>query len=68
MPLAQDEIAGRVRANLERSREDAYAVTQALRKHPGADALSDERLDEICRPERYLSRLAPVFERLAALT
>ena len=65
------------------SREDSYAVTQAaametwqtgvpfretLRKHPEADVLSDERLDEICRPDRYLSRLGPVFERLAALT
>jgi len=65
------------------SREDAYAVTQAaametwqsgvpfretLRKHPEADALTDERLDEICRPDRYLSRLAPVFDRLAALS
>jgi adenylosuccinate lyase len=65
------------------SREDAYAVTQAaametwqsgvpfretLRKHPEADALTDERLDEVCRPERYLARLGPVFERLAALS
>jgi adenylosuccinate lyase len=65
------------------SREDAYAVTQAaametwrsgvpfretLRKHPEADALSDERLDEICRPDRYLARLGPVFDRLAALS
>ncbi len=64
------------------SREDAYAVTQAaametwqtgvpfretLRKHPEADKLADDRLDEICRPERYLSRLSPVFDRLAAL-
>jgi adenylosuccinate lyase len=65
------------------SREDAYAVTQAaametwqtgvpfretLRKHPEAAAVTDERLDAICRPERYLARLAPVFERLAALS
>ncbi|MCA1824598.1 MAG: adenylosuccinate lyase, partial [Frankia sp.] len=65
------------------SREDAYAVTQAaameswssgvpfrdtLRKHPEADALTDVRLEEVCRPERYLARLAPVFDRLEALT
>ena len=64
------------------SREDAYAFVQAaamqtwetgmpfretLRRRPEADALTDERLDEVCRPERYLARLAPVFERLAAL-
>ncbi|MCW2543547.1 MAG: adenylosuccinate lyase [Frankiales bacterium] len=30
--------------------------------------LDEERLDEVCRPERYLERLAPVFERLAVLT
>ena len=30
--------------------------------------LDEARLDEVCRPERYLARLAPVFERLAALT
>jgi adenylosuccinate lyase len=65
------------------SREDAYAVTQAaametwntgvpfretLRKHPEAEALSDDRLDDICRPERYVERLGPVFDRLEALT
>jgi adenylosuccinate lyase len=65
------------------SREDAYAVVQAaametwesgvpfretLRKHPDAERLSDARLDELMRPERYLARLTPVFDRLAALT
>jgi adenylosuccinate lyase len=65
------------------SREDSYAVVQSaametwqsgvpfretLRKHPEAEPLTDERLDEICRPERYLARLAPVFDRLAALS
>ena len=30
--------------------------------------LDEARLDAVCRPERYLERLAPVFERLAALT
>ena len=30
-------------------------------------ALDEARLDEVCRPERYLARLAPVFDRLAAL-
>ena len=31
-------------------------------------SLDEARLDEVCRPERYLERLGPVFERLAALT
>jgi adenylosuccinate lyase len=30
--------------------------------------LDEARLDEVCRPERYLERLGPVFERLAELS
>ncbi len=30
-------------------------------------SLDEQRLDDICRPERYLRRLDPVFDRLAAL-
>jgi adenylosuccinate lyase len=65
------------------SREDAYAVVQAaamatwesgvpfretLRKHPESERLTDATLDELMRPERYLARLTPVFDRLGALT
>jgi len=39
----------------------------AQAKQAGVE-LDEARLDEVCRPERYLERLAPVFERLAALT
>jgi adenylosuccinate lyase len=31
-------------------------------------ALDETRLDEVCRPERYVARLGPVFERLAKLS
>jgi adenylosuccinate lyase len=31
-------------------------------------ALDEARLDEVCRPERYVERLAGVFDRLAALS
>ena len=44
-------------------RETLTAEAQAA-----GQALDEARLDEVCRPERYLDRLAPVFERLAALT
>ena len=48
----------------------AYAfATETLRKH-AADAgrtLDEERLDAVCRPERYLERLSGVFDRVAAL-
>jgi adenylosuccinate lyase len=30
--------------------------------------LDEARLDEVCRPERYVARLGPVFERLAKLS
>ncbi|MGN6472918.1 MAG: adenylosuccinate lyase [Mycobacteriales bacterium] len=43
---------------------------ETLRKH-AADAgqtLDEARLDEVCRPERYLERLADVFDRVAALS
>jgi adenylosuccinate lyase len=42
---------------------------EMLRKH-AADAgqtLDEARLDEVCRPERYLDRLAELFDRVAAL-
>ena len=32
-----------------------------------ADKLNEERLDEVCRPERFVERLGPVFDRLTAL-
>ena len=31
-------------------------------------ALDEARLDEICRPERYVANLVPLFDRLAALS
>jgi adenylosuccinate lyase len=42
---------------------------ETLRKHAadGGLELDEARLDEICRPERYLERLVPVFDRLAQL-
>jgi adenylosuccinate lyase len=43
---------------------------EALRKQ-AADAalpLDEQRLDEVCQPERYVERLGPVFDRLATLS
>jgi adenylosuccinate lyase len=40
-----------------RARADAAGVT-----------LDEARLDEICRPERYVENLGPLFDRVAALT
>src|SRR5919205_4449621 len=42
---------------------------ETLRKHAAdnGQALDEERLDAVCRPERYLERLAGGFDRVAAL-
>ena len=41
-----------------------------LRKHAitSGHQIDDQRLDEVCRPERYTERLGGVFERLQRLT
>lgn len=43
---------------------------EALRAEAAArgQELDERRLDEACRPERYVERLGPVFERLERLT
>ena len=42
---------------------------ETLRKHAAevGHNLDDARLDEVCRPERFVGGLGPVFERVAAL-
>ena len=47
--------------------EPFRATLSAEAKEAGKE-LDEARLDQVCRPERYLERLAPVFERLAVLT
>jgi adenylosuccinate lyase len=49
--------------------ESGVPFRETLRKH-AADAdrtLDEERLDAVCRPERYLERLSGVFDRVRAL-
>jgi adenylosuccinate lyase len=43
---------------------------ETLRKRAAAQGqqLDEAALDEVCRPERYVERLGPVFDRLRALT
>jgi adenylosuccinate lyase len=43
---------------------------ETLRKHAAdnGQTLDEARLDDVCRPERYLDRLSDVFERVGALT
>jgi adenylosuccinate lyase len=50
--------------------EGGTPLRETLRKRAAAvgQPLDEARLDEIFRPERYVSRLGPVFERLARLS
>jgi adenylosuccinate lyase len=47
---------------------EPFRSTLTAEASAAGQKLDEERLDEVCRPERYLERLAPVFERLAALS
>ena len=51
--------------------ETGVPFRETLRKHAaaagGGIALDEARLDEVCRPERFVERLGPVFDRVAAL-
>jgi len=65
----EDAYALTQRAAME-TWSSAVPFRETLRKH-AADAgrtLDEGRLDEACRPERYLARLGGVFDRLAELT
>ncbi len=46
---------------------EPFRVTLSAAAAAAGKELDEARLDEVCRPERYLERLAPVFDRLAAL-
>jgi adenylosuccinate lyase len=50
--------------------ETGTPFRETLRKHAAAQGrdLDEAALDEVCRPERYVARLGPVFDRLRALT
>jgi len=50
--------------------ESGVPFRETLRKHAAdsGQTLDEARLDDVCRPERYLSRLSGVFDRVAALS
>ena len=47
---------------------EPFRATLTAEAEAAGQQLDEARLDEVCRPERYLERLAPVFDRLAALS
>lgn len=50
--------------------QDGTPFRGTLRKSAGdsGQSLDDNRLDEVCRPERYVERLGPMFARLEELS
>jgi len=45
-----------------------FRDTLRARAEKAGHRLDEARIDEVCRPERYLEHLAPVFDRLAELS
>ncbi|HMA46752.1 MAG TPA: lyase family protein, partial [Frankiaceae bacterium] len=68
--LSREDAYALVQAAAMETWRTGVPFRQALRTH-AADAgvgLDEARLDEVSRPERYVERLGPVFDRLAALS
>jgi adenylosuccinate lyase len=68
--LSREDAYAVTQAAAMQTWESGVPFRETLRKH-AADAglaLDEERLDAVCRPERYLERLSGVFDRVRALT
>ncbi len=68
--LSREDAYALVQSAAMRTWESGVPFRQTLSEQAAQDGqtLDEERLDLVCRPERYLERLAPVFDRLEALT
>lgn len=68
--LSREDAYAFVQAAAIASWESGRPFRETLTQQAAAAGriLDEARLDEVCRPERYVARLAPVFDRLAALT
>jgi adenylosuccinate lyase len=67
--LSREDAYALTQAAAMQTWESGVPFRETLRKH-AADAgrtLDEERLDAVCRPERYLERLAGVFDRVRTL-
>ena len=68
--LSREDAYAITQAAAMQTWETGVPFRETLRKR-AADAgltLDEERLDAVCRPERYLERLSGVFDRVRALT
>jgi len=68
--MGREQSYALVQAAAMRTWTDGTPFRETLRAQAAeAEVTLDEaRLDEICRPERYVANLDPLFERLAALS
>jgi adenylosuccinate lyase len=68
--MSREDAYALVQAAAMRTWRDGTPFRQTLREQAAeaGQALDEARLDEVCRPERYVERLGPVFERLAKLS
>jgi adenylosuccinate lyase len=68
--LSREDAYAVVQAAAMQTWETGVGFRETLRKHAAeaGHTLDEQRLDEVCRPERYVERLGPVFDRLEALT
>jgi adenylosuccinate lyase len=68
--MSREEAYALVQAAAMDTWTTGESFRETLRTHAarGGRSLDEARLDEVCRPERYVERLAPVFARLEKLT
>jgi len=67
--MSRESAYALVQAAAMQAWESGGSFREALSEHAArrGQSLDQARLDEVCRPERYLSRLSHVFDRLAKL-
>jgi adenylosuccinate lyase len=70
MGLSREDAYAITQAAAMQTWETGVPFRETLRAQAAAAGrtLDEARLDEVCRPERYLERLGGVFERLEKLT
>jgi adenylosuccinate lyase len=68
--MSREDAYALVQSAAMRTWRDGTPFRQTLRERAAeaGQGLDEARLDEVCRPERYVARLGPVFERLAKLS
>jgi adenylosuccinate lyase len=68
--LSREDAYALVQAAAMETWNSGVPFRETLRARASASdvKLDEARLDEICRPERYVANLGPLFDRLAALT